>query len=364
MKRLSLIDVRSQAPTFAIPAPGTPVYIAIDVARSKWAYAVRWEGKERWRQSSPGEMSHLLRLIERYPGCPMTLVYEACGFGYEIAWQLEQRGVKVVVTPPSCLERVAGRRVKTDKIDARKLALELEKNDLKAIYVPSRTLHQHRAPIRTYRQVMRERSRSSARIRLLMQEQGRIGPLPSHGWKCYATWLARQDLPPTVQVCLKHLLAQRAVADKSIGELRTLILELGRLPDYAPFVKALSEQPGVGQFSATVFVLEIGDIGRFTTADSIAHYLGLTPSEYSSGETEHRGTIMKCGPGAMRALLIQCAWAAVRPSGEQKLREVYERLVPKCGKKRAIVAVARRLSLRLRARWLEVLAAPAAIKAA
>jgi len=67
---------------------------------------------------------------------------------------------------------------------------------------------------------------------------------------------------------------------------------------------------------------------RFATADSIGHYLGLTPSEYSSGELVQRGPILKCGPGTLRAAMLQCGGASVPKGGEAKLKEMFERPVP------------------------------------
>jgi transposase len=86
----------------------------------------------------------------------------------------------------------------------------------------------------------------------------------------------------------------------------------------------------------------------------LTHYLGLTPSQYSSGELDHRGHILKCGPATLRGLLLQCAWAAVRPGRDAALRAVFERLAPRRGRKRAIVAVARRLAVQLHRRWWAV----------
>lgn len=132
--------------------------------------------------------------------------------------------------------------------------------------------------------------------------------------------------------------------------------QLARHPEYQPVVHRLSQQPGVGWFTAIRLLLEIGDIRRFTTADSFVHYLGLTPSEYSSGDTVHRGHLLKCGPGFVRGWFLQCAWAAATgKSPDPDFVVCYQRLVGRAGKKRAIVAVARRLALRLRARWLEEL---------
>jgi transposase len=133
---------------------------------------------------------------------------------------------------------------------------------------------------------------------------------------------------------------------------------LARSAEYAPVVRRLSIQRGVSWFTAIRLQLEIGDIRRFTTADSFVHYLGLTPSEYTSGDLVHRGALLKCGPGQVRAGLIECAWVAVRgPRADGALQATFERLAPRIGRKRAIVAVTRRLALRLRARWLEEVAA-------
>jgi transposase len=168
----------------------------------------------------------------------------------------------------------------------------------------------------------------------------------------YTRWLAAQPLPAPVQHCVAALTQLRASADQQAIHLRTAVCALARSATYAPVVRALSAQPGVGSLSAVRLVLELGDIARFRSGDALAHYLGLTPSQYSSGELDHRGHILKCGPAALRALLLQCAWAAVRKRGDTDLAAVFERLAPRIGRKRAIVAVARRLAITLRHRWV------------
>lgn len=198
-------------------------------------------------------------------------------------------------------------------------------------------------------------SREQVRIRSLMQEHGRIGPAPRTGWKVYREWLATQELVEDVKLCVEKLEAMRTVAEQTAGVLEKRLLAMARSADYRHIVAALCTQRGVGALSAIRFILEIGDVHRFPTADSIGHYLGLTPSEYSSGDMLHRGHILKCGPGTLRAAMLQCGWASVRKGGDATLRAVYDRLVPRTGKKRAIIAVTRRLVVRLRARWLEVL---------
>ena len=353
-KRLRLEDQREQAHSEQPPA-GTEVKIAVDLSRSKWVYCVRWQGAERLRLSTSAEINHLQALVRRYQGWRVHLAFEACGFGYEVAWWARQEQIAVTVIAPSRMERVPGLQVKTDRLDVGRMARQLEEGSLKGIYVPERAAHERRQVVRTYGQAVKERRRAQVRIRSLLQEHGCIGPAPRAGWKSYREWLGAQELPEDVKLCVETLLAMRTLADHKARLLEQRLLAMARSPDYCHIVEALCTQGGVGTFSAMRFILEIGDVQRFATADSIGHYLGLTPSEYSSGETLHRGQILKCGPGSLRAAMLQCGWASVRRGGDASLRAVYARLSPRTGKKRAIIAVTRRLVVRLRARWLEVL---------
>jgi transposase len=239
------------------------------------------------------------------------LAFEACGFGYEIAWWAQAQQIGVTVIAPSRLERAPGLQVKTDRIDVSKMARKLEQGELKGIYVPSRTGHEQRQVVRTYGQALKERQRAQSRIRSLMQEHGRLGPMPSAGWRVYGQWLETQRLPAEVQLCVDARLAMRRVAELQATLLKARLLRLAASAPYRTIVAALCTHPGVGPLSAIRFVLEIGDMRRFATADSIAHYLGLTPSEYSSGELVQRGPILKCGPGALRAGMLQCGCAVL-----------------------------------------------------
>jgi transposase len=325
--------------------------MAIDVSRSKLVYCLRWNGTEGRRLSTPAELKHLQAVVAQYRECQLQVAYEACGFGYEPAWWLREQQVAVTVIAPSRVERAPGRGVKTDRMDAGKLACKLEKGELKGIYVPPRALHEQRQLGRTYTQCVRERQRAQVRIRSLLQEQGRIGPAPRAGWRAYHQWLSIQDLAAPVRASVQAHEQLRTVAAHHAQRLQGDLRQLARRADYQPLVQALCTQPGVGPLSAIRLVLELGTIERFPSGAALAHYLGLTPSQYSSGELDHRGHILKCGPGALRALLVECAWAAVHPGRDASLRAVFERVAARRGRKRAIVAVARRVAVRLHGRW-------------
>lgn len=334
------------------PGVGEAVYIGVDVSRSKWVYCVRFGGALRRRLSTAGELCHLQALVREYSGSTVHLVYEACGFGFEIAWWLQEQQIDVMVIAPSRVERAPGRRVKTDRLDAEAMALKREQGQLKGIYIPTRAGHEKRQLVRTYQQVLKDRRRPQTRIRAMCQEHGRLGPKPAAGWAAYRTWLDRESttLPPPVATSVGILLSGRAEADRCVKQLRSEILRIGKSPGYRPIVRDLTRQAGIGEFSATIFLLELGCLSRFRSGAALAHYLGVTPSEYSTGDMVRRGPILKCGPGTLRSLLVQCAWRSIRrDQGDPRLRAVYDRLLP--DSKRAIIAVARHLAVAIYANW-------------
>ena len=226
-KRLRVEDKREQEQSGRPPA-GTEVKIAVDLSRSKWVYCVRWEGAERLRLSTGGELKHLQALVRRYEGCRMHLAFEACGFGYQVAWWAREEEIGVTVIAPSRMERAPGLQVKTDRLDVGRMARQLEDGSLKGIYVPGRTGHERRQVVRTYGQAVKERTRAQVRIRSLLQEHGGIGPAPRAGWKPYREWLGTQQLPEDVQLCVETLLAMRAMAERHGKVLEQRLLALAR----------------------------------------------------------------------------------------------------------------------------------------
>lgn len=360
MQTLRLTPTAEQPPARSAPPPGTPIIIATDLARRTWKHALHWTDHVQRTLSTPGALEHLQALVNAYhPTHPVLIVYEACGFGYEIAWWAQAVGVRVLVVAPSRVERAPGRRVKTDRLDARTLACKAAAGQLKAVAIPTRVQHERRQLLRTYGQASRDRRRAQIRVRAVLQEHGRLGPLPSSGWRAYERWLDHQHLPTPVAAAVAELRALRAAAQASVTQLGAHLHALAATADYAPVVAALTTQAGVGELTAVRLVLEVGAITRFGSAEAWSNYLGVTPSEYSTGEgPAHRGHIQKCGPAPLRAALVQCAWIAIRT--DPSLRAVFDRLAPRAGQKRAIIAVTRRMAIRLRARWLEALAAPPA----
>jgi transposase len=182
----------------------------------------------------------------------------------------------VTVIAPSRMERTPGLQVKTDRLDAGKMVRKLEQGELKGIYVPVRGGHEKRQVARTYGQALKERQRAQQRMRSLMQEHGRLGPLPTAGWTLYRQLLDTQEWAEEVTLCVDALLAMRTAAERQAKMLKARMLRLAASAAYRRIVAALCTHPGVAHLSAIRFVLEIGAVHRFATADSIGHYLMAT----------------------------------------------------------------------------------------
>jgi hypothetical protein len=123
-RKLRLEDAGNQAVPHS-PPPGTEIKVAIDLSRTKWVYCVRWGGQEQRRLTTPAALTHLQALVAQYPGCPVHLAFEACGFGYEIAWWAQAQAIAVTVIAPSRMERTPGLQVKTDRLDAGRMVRKL-----------------------------------------------------------------------------------------------------------------------------------------------------------------------------------------------------------------------------------------------
>jgi transposase len=275
--------------------------------------------------------------------------------------------VRVTVVPPSTIEQEPGRRVKTDRIDARKLARKLEQGELKGVWVPSVEQEQARQLSRTQQQMAKERRRAQIQVRSLLTAHGYKAPPGTKSWSAYQRWVEQLPLPAALQLCAGHLLTLRQHAAHSEQELLHQLRKLSQRQPYANVVQAWTKEvTGIGWLSALRIVLELGDVRRFATRGALPHYLGLTPSEYSTGDQVDRGQILRCGPARVRSWLIESAWVAVRRDAQ--LKQLFGRIAGPAAsatqRKVAIVAVAHRLAIKLRALWKATRAHSAAAESA
>jgi len=149
-----------------------------------------------------------------------------------------------------------------------------------------------------------------------------------------------------MQESFNRLLEEYAFLSQQIGKQTQLLRELSETPLYKERVAILRSVPGIGLIAAMEFLVELQDVARFWRAEHLAAYVGLTPSQYSSADKIRMGRITGIGKNGLRALLVEASWKLI--TKDSAMRDRYNRIKVRSGAKRAIVAIARMLLLRLR----------------
>ncbi|MBD3297922.1 MAG: IS110 family transposase [candidate division Zixibacteria bacterium] len=326
------------------------VFVGLEDAKRTWKLCVRSEGMVVHETSLPAEYANLHQyLTRRYPGCRIRVMYEAGFSGFGLHDRLVADGIGCVVTPPHTVTQEKVQGVKTDRVDARRLARNLESGDYAACHVPDRERREDRQLVRTLSQIQRDVVRTKNRIRKFLDFHGLNAGLPVGAW-CRSDYarLEAMSLSGPLRQSLTVWLRQLATLEDLKRELVAALKVVASKARYRQAVASKQRCAGVGWLSAIRFTLEWGDLSRFPTGKQIASFVGLTSREHSSGEVVHRGRITGQGNAQVRAWLIQCAWRALRR--DPVLLAKYQRVWRNAGsKKKAIVAVARTLAVRMRA---------------
>jgi transposase len=154
-----------------------------------------------------------------------------------------------------------------------------------------------------------------------------------------------------MQESFNRLLEQYEFLSAQIDKQTHLLRELAETARYRERVEILQSIPGIGVISAMELLLELQDVSRFRRAEQLAAYVGLTPSQYSSADKVRMGRITGIGKNTLRAILVEASWKLI--TKDQVMREKYDRIKIRSGGKRAIVAIARTLLLRMRRMLLD-----------
>jgi len=324
------------------------VFVGIDLHKRTWHVTIRTFDNELFSGGIPGLWDNLKPLLKRYSGHEVRVVYEAGYFGFWLHDKLVDYGVQCKVTPPSLIPIEYGNKVKTDRKDSRKLAHFLAKDLLKGIYIPTRKERYHRQVIRRRRQLVRDRVRIQNRIKAELQLNGLDLSEPHGKWtQVYYANLCKVKFPDRwMQESFKRSLEQYEFLCDLITKQTQLLKKLSEQRLYKKRARILQSIPGVGLIAAMEMLLELQDIKRFRRADQLAAYVGLTPSQYSSADKIRMGRITCIGKNSVRATLVQASWCLIRKDGV--MRERYEKIKARAGGKRAIVAIARQLLIRMR----------------
>ena len=298
----------------------------------------------------------------------VLFAYEASGQGFCLYDQLLDAGFETYVLAPTLIAHsVKAMRTKTDNRDARALfellrAHVLAGNALPAVWVPAVELRDDRDLVRMRVDLPFKHATTKNQIQgLLKRKELRRPAETGSGWtNAFFDWLAGlatghiPGLGPGGQCVLRVLLKQLSDLEAQLAYLDEQILKLSREPRYAQQVEALLTIPGVGLVTAMTFLVEIGDLTRFSNRRQLASYLGLVPSSNESGEAiDRKGHIHRHGPSRVRRLLCQASWTLIR-SDEQFGRR-YDAFVSHSPKRKMVIVVAimRQLAIIMWRRALE-----------
>jgi transposase len=251
----------------------------------------------------------VLAWLKRLPG-PVRVAYEAGPTGFGLARALEDAGIGCVVAAPSKISRASGDRVKTDARDAMLLARLLRIGDLTAVRVPSREQEAARDLVRAREDARGDLMQVRHRLSKLLLRQGIVWSGGQAWTGAHDVWLCQQGLALT-------LAGQRAAFDADYeavlmttarrNRLDDAIEEMAASSEFTDVVRRLQCLRGVSTLTGFGLAVEIGDWNRFSGA-SIGAYLGLVPSEHSSGNSRVQGSITKTGNTHARRLLVEAAW--------------------------------------------------------
>lgn len=304
---------------------------------------------------------HFKRWAARLEAEGVLFGYEASCWGYGLYDQLEEAGFECKVLAPTGMPRSVQRsKNKTDGRDAGSIldllrAHVLAGCELPEVWVPDARTRDDREVVRARLDLADKRTALKNQVHSLLKRNGLKRPRGlGSGWtNAFCAWLrglteAPGPLGAGAEVALATLLVQLETIQGQIAVLDREVERLSETERYGAAAAALKGLKGVGLLTAMVFLTEIGDMSRFSNRRQIGSYLGLAPSSYESGEAaERKGHITRHGPSRVRRVLCQATWSRVRDHAGERV--IYERICAKNPKhkKKAVVAIMRRLGVRM-----------------
>lgn len=322
----------------------TTVTVGLDVHARSIRLAAVCADELLEERTLPYDEEALERLLRRWP--TVRCCYEAGPTGFGLYRHLTERGIDCSVVAPGLVPQRPGDRVKTDPRDARKLARLYAGGLLEPIHVPPRELEAARDLVRTREDARLDRMRDRHRLSKFCLRHGRL--LPGLSWGvARRKWLSEQRFEfAAEQLSFDSYLHALELVDARIEQLERAIGETAEQGSWRESVARLRCLRGIDTLSALALVAEIGDFSRFKSAEELMAFVGLVPSEHSSGERRRQGSITKVGNSHVRRLLVESAWHARR-----RPKVGYELARRQRGQDAAVIERSWRCQQRLYQRW-------------
>jgi transposase len=295
-------------------------FVGFDTSKLRHAVAIADGGRDgevRFLGEIENSEAATTKLVRKLAGKydRLTFCYEAGPTGYELYRQIKHLGHGCVVAAPSLIPKKPGDRVKTNRRDAVNLAKLLRANELTAVWVPDRGHEAMRDLTRGRESAVVDLRTKRQQVSAFLLRQGRHYPAGKKTWtKAHMSWLASQKFEyPEQRLVFEELMLAMRQAQERRTRLEQAIGAAVAEWSLAELVTALMAMRGMDLISAATFLAEIGDLSRFATPHELMAYLGLVPSEASTGDTIRRGAITKAGNRRARRMLVECSWSYQHP---------------------------------------------------
>ena len=288
-----------------------PIHLGLDVSKNKFAVGVlRWGEQVPDVEMITNDEASVRRLIDRFGDRgQLRACYEAGPTGFGLHRLLTSMGVACDVIAPALIPRAPADRVKTDRRDCQRLARLHRAGELVAIHVPTVAEEAVRDLCRARADLVADRTRTRHRLSKFLLRHDRIWRQDAWTGQ-HEQWLTGQHFEdPALRSTYGHY---RAVVAAREAEFAAIEADLAHWYTHGPFVDAvrrLAAYRGVARLGALTIASEVGDWRRFPAARTFMGFTGLVASEYSSGESVHRGHITKAGNAHLGTQLIESAWA-------------------------------------------------------
>jgi len=286
-------------------------YVGLDVHQKSIAVAVAESGADAAKNLTmiANDRSALGACLRRLgPACSLRVCYEAGPTGYGLARWLHTLGIDCQVVAPSLVPR-DGRRIKTDRRDAVRLAHFLRSGDLVPIAVPDEATEAMRDLERARDDAKRQERVARHQLDKFLLRHERIFSGVTKWTKAHEQWLASQTFASaTLRRVFEDSWATVTACRQRVEQLTRDVAEQAASWSQWPLVRALQALRGVKVVTAVVLTAEVGDYRRFASPRQLMAYLGLVPSEHSSGGSRRQGRITRTGNGHVRRILVEAAW--------------------------------------------------------
>jgi transposase len=296
------------------------VFVGLDVSKLKISVAVADGGRNgevRFFGDISSDTSSVASMIRKLGkrGAVLRFCYEAGPTGYGLHHQITALGHDCVVVAPSLVPRRPGDRVKTNRRDAVSLARLHRAGELTAVWVPDAGHEAMRDLVRACEAAREALKRARQHLQSFLLRHGRVYSGRSSWTKAHRRWLCAQQFEhPAHHVVLAEYRQAIEDAEVRLKRLTGQVAETAANWSMAPVVEAFQAMRGVSFMTAVTFVTEIGDVSRFDNPRRLMAYLGLVPSEASTGERVRRKGITKAGNNRVRRVLIEGAWTYRYPA--------------------------------------------------